>query len=753
MAEQILKTEYAELMQKSYIDYSMSVICARALPDVRDGLKPVQRRVLYAMDELGLNYDKPHRKSARIVGDTMGKYHPHGDSSIYETLVVMSQDFKKGMALVDGHGNFGSIEGDGAAAMRYTEAKLKKFTQEVYLADLDKNVVDFGPNFDETEKEPVVLPVRVPNLLVNGAEGIAVGMTTNIPPHNLGEVTDAVIAWLDASIAGKQELSSTDLMKYITGPDFPTGGIVINKSELPAIYESGNGKIKLRGKVVFEQAKKKSEKDKLVITEIPYTMIGAGIGKFISDICDLIENKKLNDVTDISNESSKEGIRIVLELKKNADIEKIKNTLYKKTKLEDTFGVNMLAIANGRPETLNLKGILKNYLDFQYENNTRKYQVLLEKEQEKKEIKEGLITACDCIDLIIAILRGSKNLKDAKACLMEGDISKIQFRTPGFEEDAKKLHFTEKQASAILEMRLYKLIGLEILALQKEYKETLRKIKEYQKILGSREAMDEVIKEDLQSIKEEFAVERRTKIEDGREAVYDEAAESARPGVFVLDKFGYCKILEPSIYERNRETVDTENVYVLPCHTTDKIGLFTDLGAFHQVKVTEIPFGKLRDKGVPIDNLSKFDATKERPVCVVNAAQLKGQKLLFATKDAMIKIVPGGEFETNNRTVAATKLQENDMLLSVQPADGMKEAVIQTTSGIFLRFPIEEISEMKKNAKGVRGIKLGRTESLETIHLLDGTEDDPIVMYKEKPVHLSRLKIGHRDGKGNRARS
>ena len=379
--------------------------------------------------------------------------------------------------------------------------------------------------------------------------------------------------------------------------------------------------------------------------------------------------------------------------------------------------------------------------------------MLLEKEQEKKEIKEGLITACDCIDLIIAILRGSKNLKDAKACLMEGDISKIQFRTPGFEEDAKKLHFTEKQASAILEMRLYKLIGLEILALQKEYKETLRKIKEYQKILGSREAMDEVIKEDLRSIKEEFAVERRTKIEDGREAVYDEAAESARPGVFVLDKFGYCKILEPSIYERNRETVDTENVYVLPCHTTDKIGLFTDLGAFHQVKVTEIPFGKLRDKGVPIDNLSKFDGTKERPVCVVNVAQLKGQKLLFATKDAMIKIVPGGEFETNNRTVAATKLQENDMLLSVQSADGMREAVIQTTSGIFLRFPIEEISEMKKNAKGVRGIKLGRTESLEAIHLLDGTEGDPIVMYKEKPVHLSRLKIGHRDGKGSRARS
>ena len=743
---QIIRTEYSDLMKKSYIDYAMSVIISRALPDVRDGLKPVQRRTLYDMYELGIRYDKPYRKCARIVGDTMGKYHPHGDSSIYESLVVMAQEFKKGMVLVDGHGNFGSIEGDGAAAMRYTEARLTKFTQEVCLADLDKDVVDFGPNFDETEKEPLVLPMRVPNLLVNGAEGIAVGMATSIPPHNLGEVIDAVKAYIkNDSITTKQ------LMKYIKGPDFPTGGIVVNKDDLINIYETGQGKIKVRGKVETEELK--GGKKQLVISEIPYTMIGAGIGKFLNDVAGLVETKKTTDITDISNQSSKEGIRIVLELKKDADIEKIQNILYKKTKLEDTFGVNMLAIANGRPETLNLKGILKNYLDFQYENNTRKYQVLLEKEQEKKEIKEGLITACDCIDLIIAILRGSKNLKDAKACLMEGDISKIQFRTPGFEEDAKKLHFTEKQASAILEMRLYKLIGLEILALQKEYKETLRKIKEYQKILGSREAMDEVIKEDLQSIKEEFAVERRTKIEDGREAVYDEAAESARPGVFVLDKFGYCKILEPSIYERNRETVDTENVYVLPCHTTDKIGLFTDLGAFHQVKVTEIPFGKLRDKGVPIDNLSKFDATKERPVCVVNAAQLKGQKLLFATKDAMIKIVPGGEFETNNRTVAATKLQENDMLLSVQPADGMKEAVIQTTSGIFLRFPIEEISEMKKNAKGVRGIKLGRTESLETIHLLDGTEDDPIVMYKEKTVHLSRLKIGHRDGKGSRARS
>ena len=466
MAEQIVKTEYSEVMQKSYIDYSMSVITARALPDARDGLKPVQRRVLYAMDQLGLNYDKPHRKSARIVGDTMGKYHPHGDSSIYETLVVLSQDFKKGMALVDGHGNFGSIEGDGAAAMRYTEAKLKKFTQDVYLADLDKNVVDFVPNFDETEKEPAVLPVRVPNLLVNGADGIAVGMTTNIPTHNLGEVVDAVCAYMD-----NEEITTKELMQYCIGPDFPTGGIVINKSELEQIYETGNGKIKLRGKVEFEPAAKRSERDKLVITEIPYTMIGANIGKFISDVVDLIETKKITDVVDISNASSKEGIRIVLELKKNADVEYLKNVLYKKTKLEDTFGVNMLAIVDGRPETLGLKQIIKHHIDFQYEIATRKYTTLLNKELDNKEIKEGLIKACDIIDLIIEILRGSKNLKMAKDCLVNGNTEGIQFKSEASKKQAAGLNFTERQAQAILEMRLYKLIGLEILALQKEYEE------------------------------------------------------------------------------------------------------------------------------------------------------------------------------------------------------------------------------------------------------------------------------------------
>ena len=540
--DQVHDVDLEKTMKESYIEYAMSVIASRALPDVRDGLKPVQRRVLYAMDQLGLNYDKPHRKSARIVGDAMGKYHPHGDSSIYETLVVMSQDFKKGMALVDGHGNFGSIEGDGAAAMRYTEAKLKKFTQDVYLADLDKDVVDFIPNFDETEKEPAVLPVRVPNLLVNGADGIAVGMTTNIPTHNLGEVIDAVCAYMD-----NVNITTQELMQYCPGPDFPTGGLVVNKSELPAIYETGTGKIKLRGKVVFEPAQKRGEKDKLVITEIPYTMIGANIGKFISDVVELIESKKATDIVDISNESSKEGIRIVLELKKNADVENLKNLLYKKTKLEDTFGVNMLAIVDGRPETLGIKKIIEHHINFQYEIATRKYTTLLNKELANKEIKEGLIRACDIIDLIIEILRGSSNLKMAKECLMTGNAEGIKFKSEASKKQASQLDFTERQASAILEMRLYKLIGLEILALQKEYDEACKKIARYEKILGSRKEMAKVIKEDLVKIKKEYAVDRRTVIEDGKEAVFIEKKVPEQEVMFIMDRFGYAKTIEISI--------------------------------------------------------------------------------------------------------------------------------------------------------------------------------------------------------------
>ena len=457
--ENVIRTDYSEIMQKSYIDYAMSVIISRALPDVRDGLKPVQRRTLYDMYELGIRYDRPYRKCARIVGDTMGKYHPHGDSSIYDALVVMAQDFKKGRTLVDGHGNFGSIEGDGAAAMRYTEARLEKLTQDVFLSDLDKNVVDFVPNFDETEKEPSVLPVRIPNILVNGADGIAVGMATSIPPHNLGEVIDAVKAYMKDNT-----ISVKGLMRYIKGPDFPTGGIVVNKDDLHKIYETGSGKIRLRGKVEVE--KLKGGRNQLVITEIPYTMLGANIGKFLNDVASLIETKKTTDIVDISNQSSKEGIRIVLELKKDTDVENLTNMLYKKTRLEDTFGVNMLAVADGRPETLSLKQIIEYHVDFVFEITTRKYHTLLDKELEKQEVQEGLIKACDVIDLIIEILRGSKNREQVKKCLVEGITEGIKFKSKASEKAAAKLLFTERQANAILDMRLYKLIGLEIEALQ-----------------------------------------------------------------------------------------------------------------------------------------------------------------------------------------------------------------------------------------------------------------------------------------------
>ena len=769
MAENIVKTEYSELMQKSYIDYSMSVITARALPDVRDGLKPVQRRVLYAMDQLGLNYDKPHRKSARIVGDAMGKYHPHGDSSIYETLVVMSQDFKKGMALVDGHGNFGSIEGDGAAAMRYTEAKLKKFTQDVYLADLDKDVVDFIPNFDETEKEPAVLPVRVPNLLVNGADGIAVGMTTNIPTHNLGEVIDAVCAYMD-----NVNITTQELMQYCPGPDFPTGGLVVNKSELPAIYETGTGKIKLRGKVVFEPAQKRGEKDKLVITEIPYTMIGANIGKFISDVVELIESKKATDIVDISNESSKEGIRIVLELKKNADVENLKNLLYKKTKLEDTFGVNMLAIVDGRPETLGIKKIIEHHINFQYEIATRKYTTLLNKELANKEIKEGLIRACDIIDLIIEILRGSTNLKMAKECLMTGNAEGIKFKSEASKKQASQLDFTERQASAILEMRLYKLIGLEILALQKEYDEACKKIVRYEKILGSRKEMAKVIKEDLMKIKKEYAVDRRTVIEDGKEAVFIEKKVPEQEVMFIMDRFGYAKTIDMAAYERNKEAVHTEYKYIFSCMNTDKICIFTDNGMLHQIKVKDIPFStKFRDKGTPIDNLGNYDSSGERIIYLCASERIRQKRLLFVTKLGMMKLVDTSEFDVMKKTVASTKLTDGDELIGIYETDARTEVlskfnydgtvgeeevvssdqniILQTANDVFLKFPLTDVPQKKKNAVGVRGIKLGSDDYIEDVYIL--TNGDELSMdYKGKMLDFGKMKMAHRDTKGTKVR-
>ena len=741
---QIIRTEYSDLMKKSYIDYAMSVIIARALPDVRDGLKPVQRRTLYDMHELGIRYDRPYRKCARIVGDTMGKYHPHGDSSIYEALVVMAQEFKKGMILVDGHGNFGSIEGDGAAAMRYTEARLSKFTQEAYLSDLDKNVVDFGPNFDETEKEPLVLPVRVPNLLINGAEGIAVGMATSIPTHNLCEVIDAVKAYMK-----NDEISTKQLMRYVKGPDFPTGGIVVNKDELLNIYETGQGKIKLRGKVETEELK--GGKKQLVITEIPYTMIGSGIGKFLNDVAGLVETKKTTDIVDISNQSSKEGIRIVLELKKGADVENLKNMLYKKTRLEDTFGVNMLAVANGRPETLGLKAIIEHHVDFQFELATRKYKTLLAKELERKEVQEGLIKACDVIDLIIEILRGSESVKDARNCLVNGVTDNIKFKSGISKKMAAMLRFTERQATAILEMRLYKLIGLEIEALQKEHEETLKHIARYEDILNNYDSMAQVIMDELDAFRKEYGRKRRTAIENAEEAVFEEKKIEEQEVVFLMDRFGYAKTVDVSVYERNREAADSENKYIIHCMNTGKICIFTDTGKMHQIKVLDLPYGKFRDKGTPIDNVSNYASAEEQIVMVCDMEQMRYAKLLFATRQGMIKRVEGAEFQVAKRTIAATKLQEEDAVISVQVVTENQHAVLQTKGGYFLRFPAAEIPEKKKGAVGVRGMKLQKKDELETVYLFEeGTEAKG--KFGEKEIMLNRLKVAKRDGTGTKSR-
>ena len=744
MAEQILTTEFSEEMQKSYLDYSMSVITSRAVPDIRDGLKPVQRRVLYDMNELHANHDRPTYKSARICGDTMGKYHPHGDSSIYDTLVVMAQDFKRMQPVVHGQGNFGSIEGDSAAAPRYTEAKLEKFTDDCMLADLD-TMVPFQPNYDETLREPVVLPARIPYFLLNGSEGIAVGMTTSTPSHNLGEIIDLILAYLR-----NPTMETADMMQYLKGPDFPTGGIIANKSELVDIYRSGTGRLKLRGKLQFEKKEGRSDRDKLVVTEIPYTMIGQGIMKFMQDVAQLVEDKILPEIVDISNQSDKNGIRIVLELKAGADIERIQNILYKKTRLEDTFGVNMLAIHEGRPETMTLRGILKAYLKFQYEILTNKYQNLLEKELARKEIQDGLIKAVDLIDAIIALLRNSKSQTDAKQALMSGEIAGIKFRERDreFMSTIETFHFTERQAQAILDMRLSKLIGLELIELKKQHAETLRNIKEYRGILGSRERMNEVLSEDLMMIQAAYAVPRRTVLEDGKEAVFNENEVQEISCYYIQDKFGYCKLMDEATYQRNQEAVESDNRFVLKCKNTDRVLLFTDKGNMHQIKCQDVPLGKFKDKGVPIDNISKYNANQEEIIYVNVKSALAGKTLIFATRDAMVKLVETSEFETANKLVTATKLGEGDRLIEIREMAYETDIVFETHDGYFLRCSLSDIPLQKKNSKGVIGIRLGKCDTLEHFYLL-GTEPVEIT-YRKKPLSLNRLKLAGRAGKGTK---
>lgn len=728
--EKIIKQEYSDIMKQSYIDYAMSVIIARAVPDIRDGLKPVQRRILYDMgEELGLDYNKPYRKSARIVGDTMGKFHPHGDSSIYDAMVVMAQDFKREIPLVDGHGNFGSIEGDGAAAQRYTESRLQKITQENYLADLDKKVVDYVPNYDETEKEPEVLPVKIPNFLINGSEGIAVGMTTSTPSHNLVEVLKAEEYLMDTPGASIEEL-----MDFVKGPDFPTGGIVANSNDLLDIYKTGTGKIRVQGRVTHE---KNRQVNRLVITEIPYTMIGAGIANFLNDVAMLVDSKQIPDIVDISNQSSKDGIKIVLDLKKNVseeDAEKIKTILLSKTKLEDTFGVNMLAIANGRPETLTLKSALEYHISFLFEINTRKYTTMLAKEKEKAEVQEGLIKAIDVLDAVIETIRGSKTKAEAKECLMTGKVDNIKYRIAEDKKIAKTFDFTEMQADAILDMRLSRLIGLELEALKKENEKTKQNIEKYTKILSDKKYMKKVIKDDLEHIIKEYGQPRKTSIKNIEKAVIKKEAPKAFKEVVLMDKFGYVRAVSDTVYEKNKDAADSESKWVIPVMSDDKVVFITENGIMHTVPANKIPFGKFRDKSIPVDNVSTLDTTTDLILYAEamrdmageaagdtvssNADKTVGNKNVYVivTNLGGVKKLPGAEFSVKSKNTKYIKLKDGEVCTDfVKVEKGEPEIVLVSEAGRFLRFSAADIPEKKRGAGTVAGIAMKDGEKLSDV--------------------------------------
>lgn len=724
--EKIIKQEYSDIMKQSYIDYAMSVIIARAVPDIRDGLKPVQRRILYDMgEELGLDYNKPYRKSARIVGDTMGKFHPHGDSSIYDAMVVMAQDFKREIPLVDGHGNFGSIEGDGAAAQRYTESRLQKITQENYLADLDKKVVDYVPNYDETEKEPEVLPVKIPNFLINGSEGIAVGMTTSTPSHNLVEVLKAEEYLIDTPGASIEEL-----MDFVKGPDFPTGGIVANSNDLLEIYKTGTGKIRVQGRVTHE---KNRQVNRLVITEIPYTMIGAGIANFLNDVAMLVDSKQIPDIVDISNQSSKEGIKIVLDLKKNVseeDAEKIKTILLSKTKLEDTFGVNMLAIANGRPETLTLKSALEYHISFLFEINTRKYTTMLAKEKEKAEVQEGLIKAIDVLDAVIETIRGSKTKAEAKECLMTGKVDNIKYRIAEDKKIAKTFDFTEMQADAILDMRLSRLIGLELEALKKENEKTKQNIEKYIKILSDKKYMKKVIKDDLDSIIKEYGQPRKTSIKNIEKAVIKKEAPKAFKEVVLMDKFGYVRAVSDTVYEKNKDAADSESKWVIPVMSDDKVVFITENGIMHTVPANKIPFGKFRDKSIPVDNVSTLDTTTDLILYAEAMRDMAGETAgdtadetarnknvyVIVTNLGGVKKLPGAEFSVKSKNTKYIKLKDGEVCTDfVKVEKSEPEIVLVSEAGRFLRFDAADIPEKKRCAGTVAGIAMKDGEKLSDV--------------------------------------
>lgn len=741
--DSIITVDFSEEMRTSFRDYAMSVIIARAIPDVRDGLKPVQRRILYAMNKLNLVPDKPHRKSARIVGDTMGKYHPHGDSSIYDALVHMAEDYSLSIPLVDGHGNFGSIDGDPAAAMRYTEARLSKGAMAL-LSGLDKNLVDFMPNFDESEKEPVVLPSMIPNLLINGTTGIAVGMATNIPPHNPSEVIDAAIACID-----HPGITLDKLMEVIPGPDFPTGGTIINSDDIRAIYETGEGKLRIRAKAELEKGE--YGRTNIVITEIPYTAAGNKT-KLVESIVTLMKDKVFDEIHDVRDESSKEGIRIVVEVKKDRDVENLLNGLYKKTPLEDTYSVNLLAVRDQQPVTFSLKGILQEFIRFQEELYRKEYEHLLEKALARLEIVGGLIRATDVIDLIIEILRGSSSVKQAKACLTRGETSDIKFKSAASKKQAAALDFTERQADAILAMQLSKLIGLEILKLHEENDTLTDNIAQYRLILGDIKELYKVIKSRLREFKKQFAGPRHTVLDNITNTGY--VAEVKIEDIYVLiDKFGYTKSLDAASYTRLTPETLKEYPHIVCMKNNDKLCLFTAEGNMYQLKATQIPKCKIKDKGILVHNLCKVG--KEEILLYMSFESLFESQLFFATTKGFVKLVSGAEFETIRTAISATKLEDGDTVCGItalSAADilaGKHKVIMLTKKGLSLGFPLDQVGEMKKTGRGIKGITLDAGDQLVYAGAIPPSMET--FFYNDTEYNAKKIRSRSRAAKGQKA--
>ncbi|SMP58324.1 DNA gyrase subunit A [Anoxynatronum buryatiense] len=732
--QKIIPIGIEDEMKKSYIDYAMSVIVGRALPDVRDGFKPVHRRILYAMNDLGMGPDKPYRKSARIVGDVLGKYHPHGDSAVYLAMVRMAQDFSIRAPLVDGHGNFGSVDGDSPAAMRYTEARLSKIAVEM-LRDIGKETVDFMPNFDETLQEPVVLPSRFPNLLVNGSSGIAVGMATNIPPHNLGEVIDGAVLMLE-----EPDISLEKLMTTIPAPDFPTGGTILGRSGILAAYRTGRGRVRVRAKAEIEQLK--SGKAQIIVTELPYQVNKA---RLIEKIAHLVRDKKMDGITDLRDESDRDGMRIVIELRRDVSPNVVLNRLYKHSQMEESFGVIMLALVDGQPKVLNLKEMLHYYLEHQKEIIVRRTRYDLAKAEEKAHILEGLRKALDHLDQVIALIRGSRTGAEAKEGLM------TQF------------DFSERQAQAILDMRLQRLTGLERDKIIADYEETMKVIQQLRAILASEQMVRDIIRDELVEIKEKYGDPRRTLIEENIEELNMEDFIEEEDVVITMTHFGYCKRVPVSEYKSQkrggkgisalstREEDFVERILITSSH--DSLLFFTNRGRVYKLNVYEIPEGKRQAKGSAIVNLIQLEPEEKITATIPVSKQCDLKYLLMATEKGVIKKTQLCQFlNTRKRGLIALTLREGDQLISVRHADPGHHVMLTTARGIGIRFETDKLRETGRSSMGVKGITLAKDDRVVTMEVFDPQQPEDLLVVSEKGfgkrTSVNQYRVQSRGGKG-----